>query len=212
MLPASPLGSPEPALATSACRGRWCGQVEQGLQVVEQLGRGGGPGATTAPPAAGRHPGQLVPPHDDITAGCPHSRPRIVNRSVPSTGPAASDPALTDLANGKPAADQPVPVGLVHASRPGTGNLGWPPDALALAQGLQRSLTIDERQWHRLKAQRPRRAAEQLAAALVQLLAADDPKCSSATPAREEATALVQHALGWLTSDISDPGCPSHGR
>ncbi|MFN9548101.1 MAG: DUF6439 family protein [Cyanobacteriota bacterium] len=88
----------------------------------------------------------------------------------------------------------------------------WPPEALDLAQRLQRALTIQDRQWHRLKAQRPRRAAEQLAAALVQLLAADDPKSSAPTRARQEAIALVDHALGWLRSEVSDPGCPSHGR
>jgi selenocysteine lyase/cysteine desulfurase len=88
----------------------------------------------------------------------------------------------------------------------------WPPEALALAQHLQRRLSLDDRQWHQLKAQRPRRAAEQLAAALVQLLAADDPKRSAPTPARQEAIALVEHALGWLRSEVSDPGCPSHGR
>ena len=89
---------------------------------------------------------------------------------------------------------------------------GWPPESLDLAQRLQRSLTINDRQWHRLKAQRPRRAAEQLAAALVQLLAADDPRGSTPTRARQEAIALVDHALGWLRSEVSDPGCPTHGR
>jgi hypothetical protein len=93
-----------------------------------------------------------------------------------------------------------------------TGSAPWPPESLALAQQLQRSLSIDDRQWHRLKSQRSRRAAEQLAAALVQLLAADDPKASRPTPARQDATALVEHALGWLRAEISDPGCPSHGR
>ncbi len=88
----------------------------------------------------------------------------------------------------------------------------WPPEALPLAQQLQRSLGIDDRQWHRLKTQRPRRAAEQLAAALVQLLSADDPKAVTATQARQDAMELVEHALGWLRAEISDPGCPSHGR
>ncbi|MFM9073374.1 MAG: hypothetical protein ACKOOC_08250, partial [Cyanobium sp.] len=30
-------------------------------------------------------------------------------------------------------------------------------------------------------------------------------------PAARSAAALVEHALGWLRADISDPGCPSHG-
>jgi hypothetical protein len=73
-------------------------------------------------------------------------------------------------------------------SAAGTPEAPWPQESLALAQKLQRSLSIDDRQWHRLKSQRSRRAAEQLAAA------------------------LVEHALGWLRAEISDPGCPSHGR
>lgn len=91
------------------------------------------------------------------------------------------------------------------------GASNWPPEALALAQQLQRSLSINERQWHRLKSQRPRRAAEQLAAALVQLLAADDPKVQAASQGRRDAIELVEHALGWLRAEISDPGCPTHG-
>lgn len=71
---------------------------------------------------------------------------------------------------------------------------------------------IDDRQWHALKARRPRRAAEQIAAALVQLLAADDPDRLEPTPARLEAIALLEHGLGWLRREISDPGCPDHGR
>ena len=110
------------------------------------------------------------------------------------------------------------PTGAVPASHPPVSSTpsgserGWPPEALDLAQRLQRSLTINDRQWHRLKTQRSRRAAEQLAAALVQLLAADDPKSASPTRAREEAIALVDHALGWLRAEVSDPGCPAHGR
>lgn len=95
---------------------------------------------------------------------------------------------------------------------PPGGSHAWPPEALALAQQLQHSLRIDDRQWHRLKTQRPRRAAEQLAAALVQLLAADDPRAAQPTQARQDAIALLDHALAWLRAEISDPGCPSHGR
>ena len=88
----------------------------------------------------------------------------------------------------------------------------WPEQALPLAQQLHRSLSISERDWHALKSQRPRRAAEQLAAALVQLLARDTPTNAAAGEARREAIALAEHALGWLKAELSDPGCPSHGR
>ena len=77
--------------------------------------------------------------------------------------------------------------------------------------GLQRLLAIADRDWHALKRQRPRRAAEQLAAALVQLLQADDPRQAEASAGRQQAIALVEHALGWLKAELSDPGCPQHG-
>jgi hypothetical protein len=88
----------------------------------------------------------------------------------------------------------------------------WPEGSLELAEQLQRRLCIGERDWHALKGQRPRRGAEQIAAALVHLLAADDPARRSATPARERAIALLEHGLAWMRAEISDPGCPDHGR
>jgi len=88
----------------------------------------------------------------------------------------------------------------------------WPEQALPLAQDLHRSLSIHERDWHALKSQRPRRAAEQLAAALVQLLARDTPTNAAAGDARRDAIAMAEHAIGWLKAELSDPGCPSHGR
>lgn len=88
----------------------------------------------------------------------------------------------------------------------------WPEGSAALAEQLQRRLAIGDRDWHALKAQRSRRAAEQLAAALVVLLSADGPGSSTPSPARAQALALVEHAAGWLRGEISDPGCPSHGR
>lgn len=94
----------------------------------------------------------------------------------------------------------------------GASRADWPAGARDLAEQLQRRLVISEREWHALKAQRPRRAAEQLASALVVLLAADAPSASRSGEAREQAIALVEHALGWLKAEISDPGCPSHGR
>jgi hypothetical protein len=132
------------------------------------------------------------------------SAPFSIVTQQPSSSPGfASSPP-------DPGASPPAAPSAVVAA--GGSERHWPPEALDLAQRLQRSLSIDDRQWHRLKAQRPRRAAEQLAAALVQLLAADDPKRSTPTRAREEAIALVDHALGWLRAEVSDPGCPSHGR
>ena len=88
----------------------------------------------------------------------------------------------------------------------------WPGQARELAEELQRRLAIGDRDWHALKRQRSRRGAEQLAAALVVLLSGDDPSRSASNPSREQAIALAEHALLWLRAEISDPGCPSHGR
>jgi hypothetical protein len=120
------------------------------------------------------------------------------------TAPSSSGPASSQADSAAPPRAPSPP----NASE----ERGWPPQALDLAQQLQRSLSIDDRRWHRLKTQRARRAAEQLASALVQLLAADDPQVGAPTPARREAIALVENGLAWLRAELSDPGCPSHGR
>lgn len=102
-----------------------------------------------------------------------------------------------------------------HLQRPVTDTApqrGWPEHALEQAVALQRSLTIGDRDWHALKRQRSRRAAEQISAALVQLLSGDDPASSTTNGAREQAIALLEHSLGWLRAELSDPGCPSHRR
>ncbi len=100
-----------------------------------------------------------------------------------------------------------------NSSRPlsrAPGQASWPDEALAQAVALQRSLAIGDRDWHALKTQRARRAAEQLSSALVQLLSGDDPSAPRPTEARERAIALVANGLSWLKAELSDPGCPSH--
>ncbi|MFZ9849776.1 MAG: DUF6439 family protein [Vulcanococcus sp.] len=94
-----------------------------------------------------------------------------------------------------------------------TPTQSWPEQAQEQARELHGLLRIDERQWHALKGQPQRRAAEQLAAALVLLLdPANPPGAAQAGPQRRQAAELVAHALGWLNGDLRDPGCPSHGR
>lgn len=74
----------------------------------------------------------------------------------------------------------------------------WPEGSADQAEALQRLLVIDDRQWHALKGQPSRRAAEQLAGALVQLLGADTPTASRSSEARQRAIALTASALAWL--------------
>ena len=77
----------------------------------------------------------------------------------------------------------------------------WPEEALEAARDLHRRLSIDDRQWHRLKTQPERRAAELLAAALSQLI-------SDGRSADVEQ--LASQAVGWLRGELKDPGCPRH--
>ncbi len=71
-----------------------------------------------------------------------------------------------------------------------------------LAQALMAKLSITDKDWHRLKANRKARAAEQAIAALLFLLK-DQP---------EEALPRLQQAAGWLDRSISAPPCPTHGK
>ena len=81
-----------------------------------------------------------------------------------------------------------------------------------LAEQLLQRLAISDRDWHALKNQPSRRAAEQVAAALVQLLQGEDPRKREGGEARERAIALLENALGWLRGSLSDPGCPHRGK
>ncbi len=103
-------------------------------------------------------------------------------------------------------------MGLATPPRPVDSPSQWPPNSRQLAEQLQRTLAIGDRDWHALKSQRPRRAAEQLASALVHLLSSDDPSQPQASEARQRAIALTEHGLQWLKGELRDPGCPSHGR
>jgi hypothetical protein len=73
---------------------------------------------------------------------------------------------------------------------------------LELAQALAERLALQEQDWHRLKSNRPVRAKEQVAAALV-LLMKEQP---------DEALLRLQQAVGWLDRSISAPPCPQHNR
>ena len=78
-------------------------------------------------------------------------------------------------------------------------------DQLQLAESLQRQLAISERDWHRLKSDRYRRAAEQLSAALLLLM-------RSGAQADGDVLALLESAQRWIKREQRDPGCPNHGR
>ncbi|MFN9620017.1 MAG: DUF6439 family protein [Synechococcaceae cyanobacterium] len=93
-----------------------------------------------------------------------------------------------------------------------TTGSGWPDGADDLAERLLGSLAISDREWHAVKGQAPRRAAEQVAAALVQLLRCDDPRQGHGGAGREQAIALLENGLAWLKGSLRDPGCPHRSR
>ncbi|NJL63085.1 MAG: hypothetical protein HC903_16200 [Methylacidiphilales bacterium] len=72
---------------------------------------------------------------------------------------------------------------------------------LELAQALMERLSINEKDWHKLKSNRKARASEIVAAALVYLL----------KDQKEEALQRLEQATGWLNRSISAPPCPTHG-
>ncbi len=69
-----------------------------------------------------------------------------------------------------------------------------------LARALLEQLSVDERDWHRLKGDRRIRAREQVAAALVFMLADNN----------DEARQRLEHALDWIDRRVSAPPCPDH--
>lgn len=70
--------------------------------------------------------------------------------------------------------------------------------SLNLAQQLAQQLAIGHKDWHRLQSNRPARAQEQAAIAMVYLL-----KGESAL-----ALAHLQQATAWLDRSVSAPPCP----
>lgn len=75
-------------------------------------------------------------------------------------------------------------------------------ETIAIAQALLERLALTDDQWHRYKNNRPARAREQTAAALLALLH-DRP---------DDAQAHLQQALGLLDRSITPPPCPTHQR
>ena len=77
----------------------------------------------------------------------------------------------------------------------------WPEGVGHLARDLHSKLTINEKNWHRLKTNSDRRTAELLAGGLVQLIQGGHPS---------DIEALIRQALLWHRKELNDPGCPKH--
>ncbi|MEB3158070.1 MAG: DUF6439 family protein [Synechococcus sp.] len=79
------------------------------------------------------------------------------------------------------------------------GSADWPQEAPPLAKALHENLRLTDKNWHQLKTNSDRRAAELLAAALLQLLQGGS---------NEDVCALTEQGLRWLKRELKDPGCP----
>ena len=77
----------------------------------------------------------------------------------------------------------------------------WPQDSEYLSSQLHNSITIKSDEWHKLRTNNKRRAAEQLSAALVQLINNGE---------SEEVLIKIEQSILWLRSEIKDQGCSSH--
>ncbi len=80
-------------------------------------------------------------------------------------------------------------------------NKGWSDKSKDLASALHKELQLTHSNWHLLRSNSKRRAAEQLSAALCQLL--QDGEIS-------EIEELLIQSSRWLRGEIKDPGCSNH--
>ena len=77
----------------------------------------------------------------------------------------------------------------------------WPQDSKDLSSKLHNIITIKSDEWHKLRSNNKRRAAEQLSAALVQLINDGE---------SEEILIKIEQSILWLKNEIKDQGCSGH--
>ncbi len=83
----------------------------------------------------------------------------------------------------------------------GNASKQWPNEVDQLSTHLHTKLSITNKDWHKLKSDPERRAAELFSGALVQLICGGN---------SSEAESMIQQGLLWLKREIKDPGCSSH--
>ena len=77
----------------------------------------------------------------------------------------------------------------------------WRDNSKELAIQLHAQLSLNNKNWHKLKGNSDRRAAELLSSAIVQLLS--EGKASDI----EE---LLNQSIRWIKKEIKAPSCPDH--
>tara|TARA_B100001250_G_C19204679_1_gene530933 strand:+ start:217 stop:471 length:255 start_codon:yes stop_codon:yes gene_type:complete len=77
----------------------------------------------------------------------------------------------------------------------------WSPKTELLIKDLHSELILNNNNWHKLKTNNSRRAAELLTSALSQIIH------GGKTSDIED---LINQSLLWIRAEIKDPGCPTH--
>ncbi len=80
-------------------------------------------------------------------------------------------------------------------------NSEWPANTKELAIELHSQLKLDNLNWHHLKGNSERRAAELIAAAMVQIVSEGKPS---------DVVNLLTHSIKWMKREVKAPGCPQH--
>ena len=71
----------------------------------------------------------------------------------------------------------------------------------SLAGDLHSVVKINEKEWHKFKSNKDRRAAETISAALILLLEGGQ---------NSDIYSLINQSGKWLNGELKDPGCPDH--
>ena len=80
-------------------------------------------------------------------------------------------------------------------------NSEWPTNSKELAIELHSQLKLNNLNWHHLKGNSERRAAELIAAAMVQIISEGKPS---------DVVNLLTHSIKWIKREVKAPGCPQH--
>ena len=80
-------------------------------------------------------------------------------------------------------------------------NQVWDNETKSLIKKLHSQLSLNDRDWHKLKNNSDRRASELLISAISQI---------SEEGSKDDVILLIEQALRWVKNELKDPGCPSH--
>ena len=77
----------------------------------------------------------------------------------------------------------------------------WSSETKSMIKKLHSELSLNDRNWHKLKNNSDRRASQLLISAISQI---------SEQGNKDDVILLIEQALKWIKNELKDPGCPSH--